>query len=58
MDREEIISRIRSFNGSLDVQFLESLSRVQLESYAEHLRAVRGKTRHTDARVPAKTRVG
>ena len=44
MPREEIIRLIQSFNSSLDVQFLESLSQTQLSGYAQHLKAVRTKT--------------
>ncbi len=55
MDRDEIVRHIRAFNSSLDVQFLESLSKVELESYAKHLQAVRTKTRRADERVPAQT---
>ena len=45
MSKEEIIQFIRSMNGSLDVEFLESLSKVQLSSYAVHLKAVRMKVK-------------
>ena len=49
MSKEEIIRFIQSFNSSLDVHFLESLSKVQLSGYAQHLKAVRMKTgRRTD----------
>jgi hypothetical protein len=44
MSREEIIRFIQSFNSSLDVEFLESLSKTQLSGYAQHLKAVRMKT--------------
>ena len=58
MNRGETIRRIRSLNASLDVRFLESLSRVELESYAEHLQAVRRKTGRTKECVPAPTTTG
>jgi len=54
MSKEEIIRLIRSFNSSLDVQFLESLSKVQLKGYAEHLKAVRMKTRDSRTRAPVR----
>ena len=55
MFREEIIKRIQSFNSSLDVQFLESLSQLELTSYAEHLKAVKDRLRRTRDHASAST---
>ena len=45
MSKEEMIRFIKSLNGSLDIQFLESLSKVQLSSYAVHLKAIKMKVK-------------
>ena len=45
MLREEIIHFVKSLNSSLDIEFLESLSKVELQGYVEHLKAVRQKTK-------------
>ena len=41
MSKEEIINLIQGFNSSLDVHFLETLSKAELRGYAEHLKALR-----------------
>lgn len=55
MFRDEIIRRIQSFNSSLDVQFLESLSQIELSSYMEHLKAVKDRLRRTRDHAAAHT---
>ena len=57
MSKEDIIRLIQSFNSSLDVRFLEGLSKVQLNGYAEHLKAIRMKTRDSRTRAPVRTAV-
>lgn len=62
MSKEDMIKLVQSFNGSLDVQFLEGLTKAQLRGYAEHLKAVRMKTHsagvHVSRAVRARTGVG
>ena len=41
MTREETVQLIRSLNGAIDVNYLESLPEDQLDSYLVHLKAVR-----------------
>ncbi|HUW57965.1 MAG TPA: hypothetical protein VMZ92_15090 [Planctomycetota bacterium] len=55
MTRDEIIRRIKSFNSSLDVQFLESLSQLELTSYEAYLKALKGGTERTREHAPART---
>ena len=54
MSREEIIQFVKTLNGTLDIQFLESLSRVELNGYVSHLKAIREKTRRDAERTPAR----
>ena len=53
MSKEEIIRLIHSLNGSLDIQFLEELSKVELQTYATHLKAIRLKKLNDRRRVAA-----
>jgi len=52
MSREDIIHFIKTLNSSLDIQFLEGLSRAELNGYLAHLKAVREKTRFEAERTP------
>jgi hypothetical protein len=56
MSKDEIIKLINSLNSSLDIQFLESLSKVQLQSYAVHLKAVKLKTLNDRRRLESELR--
>ncbi len=53
MSKEEIIKLIHSLSGSLDIQFLEELSKVELQTYATHLKAVRLKKLNDRRRIEA-----
>jgi hypothetical protein len=54
MSREDIVRFIKTFNSTLDIEFIESLSRVELNGYVSHLKAIREKTRRDARRTPAK----
>jgi len=54
MSREEIIQFIAALNGSLDIEFLETLSPTELKGYVEHLKAAREKTKAPAERTPVK----
>ena len=57
MSKEEIIKLIQSLSGSLDIQFLEGLSKVELKTYATHLKAVKLKTINDRRRSAAEVHV-
>lgn len=52
MTKNEIIELIHSLNDSLDIRFLENLSKVELRGYTEHLKALRMKTSAPHHRKP------
>jgi hypothetical protein len=58
MSKDEIIKLIQSLNSSLDIQFLEGLSKVELSTYATHLKAVRLKTLNDRRRAAAESELG